>query len=213
MDGRRRTPGRPLRLLVASGGVGFWVLWPLAVAAQPAFDPVQDLTSSLASVGARLPALGISAIASLALGYGAAAVLLLRARVRVAAAAALGAAATTLGVATVRITCPRGARGCSGQASGRSSPLPAADRLHVDLVVAFEVCFVVLAVATGVALLRRGLRGWGVASLVASVVSPALLLGVQLGSADGAWQLPWIATGSLWLLGAAATVPPGKDPL
>ena len=202
-----------MRLVPGAAVLGFWLLWAAAVFAQPAFDPAQDLTSSLASYGARWPGLGIGAIASLAVGYASAALLLRSAGHRLAAVAAAGAAATTAGVAAVRISCPNGARGCSGPGSGRASPRPLLDALHTDLVVAFEVAFVVAAAALAVSALRRGRRAIAAASLAAAVASPTFLLGVQLGSADGAWQLPWITTGCLWLLLVAAAVPPDGRPV
>ena len=201
---------RRLRAVVVGGVAAYWVLWALAVRVQPAFDVTEDLTSHLASYGARLPGLAMAGIGSLAVAYLAAGALLggdttLPRRWRAAVRGGLvTAAAATAAIALARVHCPRGARGCGGPDSGRPSQAPLSDAVHVWAVVAFEVAFVLGVAAAAVGWWRAGRRAPALVSAVAAVASPALLLGVQLGDADGAWQLPWIVNGCAWLCLAAA---------
>ena len=198
-----------LRVAAVACVAALFVLLALAIEAQPAFDLRRDLVSGVASRGAAAPLLGQGAITALALSHLAIGVALLVCRARVAGSAAVIAAVCLLGVAAVQITCPRGARGCSGPESGRSSPRPVADVVHRDLVAVFELASVVLAVAVAAVLLREaGRRALGSALLAAAVVSPAVLLRQQSGVDIGWYQLAWVVTTCLIVLGVVAALRP-----
>ena len=195
--------------LVALGAVP--VLLPLAVRAQPAFDLRRDLMSDLAAKGAAAPALGTGVIAGIVLAHLAVAVVLTAHRLRVAATGAAVAAVGAAGVAAVRITCPRGARGCSGPDSGRAVPKPWTDFAHRDLVAVLAVGALVLAVALGVHL-ARARRPVAAVPLAAAVVGPVLLLRQQAGVDIGWWQLSWVVTTLVPLLVVLLALrAPGRD--
>ena len=196
--------GRGL-LLLGLGGV--LVLLPLSVTAQPAYDLRRDLVSALASHGARLPVLGQVLILTVALAHlGAATVLASQPGRAARAAAASGAvaAAGLVAIAFVRITCPRGARGCSGPESGRAVPRPLADTVHRDLVVVVELGSVALLALLAMQTWRAGDRALAVAVTVSAALSPALLLRQQAGQDIGLYQLGWLAAGLLPLLAVLA---------
>jgi hypothetical protein len=200
-----------LRGIAVAGLAALFMLLVLAIEAQPAFDLRRDLVSGLAARGAASPLLAQGAIAALALAHLAIGAALLMCRLRVAGVAGAVAAVCLVGVAAVQITCPRGARGCSGPESGRSTPRPVADVVHRNLVAVFELASVVLAVAVAVFLLREaGRRTLGSALLAAAVVSPAVLLRQQSGVDIGWYQLAWVVTTCAIVLGVVAALRPSR---
>lgn len=172
------------------------VLLPLAVAAQPAFDPRSDLLSGLAARGAAWPGLGQGVLVSVGVAHLAVVVLLAwdgTARARVPAGAAALAAAACGVIAAAQLTCPRGAAGCSGPDSGRSVPKPFLDGLHRDAVAVLAVAAVVLAVTLAWHLHRSQRRLAATLCVLAGITGPVLLLRQQAGGDIGLWQWGWVA--------------------
>jgi hypothetical membrane protein len=104
----------------------------------------------------------------------------------------------------VRIRCVEGAALCG-----------VGDRMSVDLentrgyvhesaVILATLLLVIAMTALGVALLRSGRRGRGVASLVAAAATVVTFLLVS-GDTPGAAQRVWIAVMTLWAFGVAVS--------
>lgn len=197
---RRPSPSVLARGTAVAGVVAMLALLALAISAQPAFDLRNDLVSALAARGSAAPLLGQLVIAALALSHAATGWALLLRQLRVAGTAALLAAGCLLTIALVQITCPRGARGCSGPDSGRPSVKPLDDVVHRNLVVAFELASVALAASVALHLIRAGRTTSGSALLGTAGLSPLLLWQQQAGLDIGWWQLSWLVVTSVILL-------------
>jgi hypothetical protein len=205
--GMPRNAGRSAGVRAALGGVLAAVaVVPWAAQAQPAYSWRTDLASNLAAHGVRWPVLGRVVIVAVAVAYLGAAAALSAAGQRWTAAAGGLAGLGAAGVATVSMTCPRGAHGCSGPNSGRSWPRPLADVVHRDLVVALEVGSVLLLVGLAVAYWRTGQTGNAALAAALSGASVVLLGRQQAGHDIGFWQLGWLAV----TLSAPALVASGR---
>lgn len=206
--GRGRCGSQLARGIALAGVALSLVLLPVAIGAQPSFDLRRDLMSDLAARGAAMPLLGQAIIASLALSHAALGTSLFLHRLRLAAGAAWVGSVCLVGTAVVQITCPRGASGCSGPDSGRAFPRPAADVVHRDLVAVFELASVVVAVVLARHAFGLGRTRLAVLLSACMVLSPAFLLGQQVGTDIGWWQLSWLAVTCTVVLAAVATLRP-----
>lgn len=186
------------RVAVAVALVGFWGLVAVGGALEPGYSHVEDYVSRLASFGARVPGVGIGAIAALATAHAAGAVVLHRLRAR-PAAVALGAAATSgYVVAAFRIHCPGGAAGCVG--AGDEEPWT--DTVHAVGVVSYEVFLLVAVVASAAWAGRRGRTALGLLWLALALAS-VVAVGRVHEPAAGADQRLWLAVSTVWLLTVA----------
>jgi hypothetical membrane protein len=181
----------------------FWVTVIVAASSNPGYSHRRDYVSALASQGAERPWLGVLAIASVGVAF-----LLTSRLVRpFSRTAAIAVALSGIGLvvgAFVRIRCVEGAALCG-----------VGDRMSVDLentrgyvhesaVILATLLLVIAMTALGVALLRSGRRGRGVASLVAAAATVVTFLLVS-GDTPGAAQRVWIAVMTLWAFGVAVS--------
>jgi hypothetical membrane protein len=181
----------------------FWVAVIVAASSNPSYSHRRDYVSALASQGAERPWLGILAIASVGVAF----LLtsrLVRAFSRTAAiAVALSGVGLVIG-AFARLRCAEGAAYC-GVGDRMSIDLEnTRGYVHESAVIVATVLLVIAMTALGVALLRNGRRGGGIASLVAAAATVVTFLLVS-GDTPGAEQRVWIAVMTLWALGVAVS--------
>ena len=196
----RRSPALPALAVVAALAVA-WAALLAAAAVNPGYSHRRDYVSVLAARGVEQPWLGVLGIAAVGLAGLGAGVLVWRLS-RAGAAALVAAGVGFVVTALVRIDCPRGAAGCG--LGGRFELQGSAEVGHWTAAVASTVLVLAGTALVGAALWRRGRGGAAAASLAASAVTLAALLGTG-GDAPGTVQRIWIVAMSLWLLGVAAS--------
>lgn len=188
----------------------FWVAVLVAGSANPHYSHSRDYISSLASVGAERPWLGMFAIGAVGV-----ALLLTSAFVRpMSRTAAIAVALAGVGyvvAAFARLRCADGAAFC-GVGDRQSTDLEnTRGYVHEAAVIGSTLLLVIAMTALGIALLRGGRRAGGIASLVAAgatVVTFALVS----GDTPGAEQRIWVAVMMLWTLSVALwTIARGTD--
>ncbi len=202
-------PPRPAPLLVAVPLAGFAVLVAVGGALQPGYEHRRDYVSSLASVGARAPAVGVAAIAVLALAHAGGAVLLRRtAGARAAVVLLAGCASSGLVVAAARIPCPYGAAGCGTVAP--AAPRTLGGEVHGWAVAVYAVLVAAAMLAAARPALRAGHRALAAASVPLAVASVALVLAQTASTSPGGWQRAWLAVSAGWLLLVAGAAGAGR---
>jgi hypothetical protein len=121
-----------------------------------------------------------------------------------------GVAVALAGIAFVaaaffRITCVEGAAQC-GVGDRMDIDLHGAEAVTHEVLTALGTLLLVVAMtAAGVARLRGGHRGLGIASLVAAIATVATFF-AQEGSSPGGMQRVWVLVMCAWLAGAAIYV-------
>lgn len=193
----------PRTLPVVAPLSAFVALAALGGALQPDYSHRRDYLSALASVGARAPAVGVSALLALALAHaGGAAAVRRTAGARLAPALLLGAAASGVVIASARISCPGGAAGCS---TGTGSPGDSlAGVVHGRAVGAYAVLVVLAMITTVRPAWRAGHSVLAAASPPCAAASAGLLLAQLASPTPGGWQRGWVAVSVGWLLLAGA---------
>jgi hypothetical membrane protein len=179
----------------------FWTAVMIAGSRNPDYSQSRDYVSALASIGAENAWLGMFAIAAI----GVALVLTSRLVKPFSRTAAIAVALAGLGFvvgAFARIRCVEGAAYC-GVGDRMSIDLEnTRGYVHESAVVLATVLLVIAMTALGVAVLRGGRRGVGIASLVAAFAT-VLTFALVSGDSPGTMQRIWIAVMTLWAIGVA----------
>jgi Protein of unknown function (DUF998) len=172
------------RWLVPACVAGFWVLVLVAGQVNPGYVLTRDYISALASRGADQAWLGVLALVLLPLAHGAVG-LLLRGRAPVVASGLAVSVLAGLVVASMRISCPGGAAGCSvsgrRSVSGQVRTTDWMDAVHGKAVATYGILMVAVLLAAAVSLWATD-RGLAIASGVLGPVS----LGLLVATAGGA---------------------------
>jgi Protein of unknown function (DUF998) len=193
------TKRRVAAIAVLAGVAGFWCAILVAAAAEPGYSHRRDYVSTLASRGAELGELAVVAILAAAAAMVGAALLVRRAS-RTAAVlvglAGFGFAAAAL----TRLECANGAAGCG--LGGRFEVSGGIEIGHWMATTVSSVLLVSGIALTGVALLRRGRRVTGFASLGAAATVTAAFLATG-GDQPGLPQRVGIVVGAGWLAAVA----------
>jgi hypothetical membrane protein len=179
----------------------FWVAVVVAGFVNPHYSHARDYISALASVGAEHPWLGMLAIAAVGVAFVLTAVLVNVFSRTAAVAVGLAGVGYVFG-AFARLRCLEGAAFC-GVGDRVSEDLEnTRGYVHETAVVASTLLLVIAMTALGIALLRRGERPVGVASLVAAVAT-VVTFALVSGDTPGAEQRLWVAVMTLWTVGVA----------
>ena len=179
----------------------FWVAVVVAASANPDYSHSRDYISALASVGAERPWLAMLAIGAVGVAFLLTSALL-RPFSRTAALAAALAGTGYLVAAVARIRCVEGAAAC-GVGDRQSTDLEnTRGYIHETAVIGSTVLLVVAMVAFGIALLRRGRRAGGIASLVAASAT-VITFALVSGDSPGTEQRIWVAVMMCWTVGVA----------
>lgn len=186
-------------VLVLAGIGCFWAGILVAAAAEPGYRHRRDYVSTLASRGAEHGELAVLAIVAAAAAMLVAS-LLVRELSRIAAVAIALAGAGFVVAAFTRLECANGAAGCG--LGGRFEISGGTEIGHWTATTVSSVLLIAGIALTGWALLRRGRRWWGVASLAAAAVTTAAFLATG-GDNPGAVQRVGIVVGTGWLAALA----------
>jgi Protein of unknown function (DUF998) len=197
--GGMRHPKEWPRWLVPVAVAGFWVLVLVAGQVNPGYVLTRDYISALASRGAEQAWLGVLALVLLPLAHGAVALLLRRGAPVVAAGLAVSVLAGLV-VASMRISCPGGAAGCS--VAGQVRTTDWMDAVHGKAVAAYGVLMVAVLLSAAVSLWATD-RGLAIASGVLGPVSLGLLLATAGGARPGGPQRLWLLVNTGWLVAVA----------
>jgi len=180
---------------VLAGVAGFWVAILVAGALEPGYANRRDYVSTLAAHGAAHAGLAIVGIVAAA-GAMVAASLLVRPLSRAAAGAIVVAGAGFVVVAFARLECANGAAGCG--LGGRFEVSGSTEIGHWTATTVSSILLIVGIALTGVALVRRGRRAAGIASLAAAAAIAAAFLATG-GDMPGQMQRVGIAVATGWL--------------
>ncbi len=178
-----------------AGVVGFWVAILVAGALEPGYTNRRDYVSTLAAHGAAHAGLAIVGIVAAA-GAMVAASLLVRPLSRAAASAVALAGAGFVVVAFTRLDCANGAAGCG--LGGRLEVSGSTEIGHWTATTVSSILLIVGIALTGVALVRRGRRAAGIASLAAAAAIAAAFLATG-GDMPGQMQRVGIVVATGWL--------------
>jgi len=182
-------------ITVLAGVAGFWVAILVAGALEPGYANRRDYVSTLAAHGAAHAGLAIVGIVAAA-GAMVAASLLVRPLSRAAAGAIVVAGAGFVVVAFARLECANGAAGCG--LGGRFEVSGSTEIGHWTATTVSSILLIVGIALTGVALVRRGRRAAGIASLAAAAAIAAAFLATG-GDMPGQMQRVGIAVATGWL--------------
>lgn len=171
----------------------------VAAAAEPGYRHRRDYVSTLASRGAEHGDLAVFAILAVAAAMLVAS-LLVRELSRAAALAIALAGAGFVVAALTRLECANGAAGCG--LGGRFEISGGTEIGHWTATTISSILLIAGIALTGWALLRRGRRWWGVASLAAAAVTSGAFLATG-GQNPGAIQRVGIVVGTGWLAAIA----------
>lgn len=196
LGGAVPSPGRSLTWAVVAAVAAFWLLVFVAGSLNPGYAPSRDYVSALASRGARSAWLGVTALVVLPMAHlGVAAIL--RRRAPVVAGGLVACVLAGLVVASMRISCPRGAAGCS--VGGQLRRTDWLDATHGRVVAVYGVVMVAVLVTITVTRWSRA-RGVAAASAVLAPVSGLLLLMSTGGAHPGLPQRLWLLVNTGWLV-------------
>jgi hypothetical protein len=185
--------------LVLAGVAGFWIAVLVAASLEPGYTHRRDYVSTLAARGAAHPGLAILAILAAASAMLAAA-LLVRRISRAAALLVAVAGAGFVVAAFTRLECANGAAGCG--LGGRFEVSGSTEIGHWTATTVSSILLIVGIALTGIALVRRGRRAAGVASLAAAAVTAGAFLATG-GETPGVMQRVGIAAATGWLAALA----------
>jgi hypothetical protein len=184
---------------VLAGVTCFWAAILVAGALEPGYASRRDYVSTLAARGAAHPWLAMLGIVAAA-GAMVAASLLLRSVSRAAAVTVALAGAGFLVVAFTRLDCANGAAGCG--LGGRFEVSGSTEIGHWTATTVSSVLLIAGIALTGVALVRRGRRAAGIASLAAAAVVTGAFLATG-GDLPGRMQRIGIVVATGWLAALA----------
>ena len=196
MRGRRVTW---IALGVIAGIAVFWGGILAAAALEPGYSHERDYVSTLAARGAEQAGLAILAIVAAA-GAMAFAALLLRPYSRAAALLVALAGAGFVVAAFTRLECPNGAAGCG--LGGRFEVSGSTEIGHWTATTVSSVLLIAGIALTGVALVRRGRRLAGIASVATAAVTAGAFLATG-GDNPGVIQRIGIVAATAWLVAFA----------
>lgn len=190
--------------LAVVAGIGvFWGGILVAAALEPGYSNRRDYVSTLAARGADQAGVAILAIVAAAVAMVSAA-WLLRPYSRAAAALVALAGIGFVVAAFTRLECPNGAAGCG--IGGRFEVSGSTEIGHWTATTVASVLLIAGIALTGVALVRRGQRLAGIASLVAAAVTAIAFLATG-GDSPGVIQRIGILVATGWLAAfALATI-------
>ena len=197
-------------LAVIAGIAVFWSGMLAAAALEPSYSHRRDYVSTLAAHGAEHAGLAILAILAAA-GAMIVASRLLRPHSRAAALMVALAGAGFVVAALTRLECPNGAAGCG--LGGRFEVSGSTEIGHWTATTVSSVLLIGGIALTGVALVRRGRRLAGIASVGAAAVTAGAFLATG-GDSPGVVQRIGIGAATGWLAACALTTharPPAKD--
>ena len=191
---------------VLAGVACFWSAILVAAALEPRYSNRRDYVSTLAARGAEHAAVAIFAIVAVAVAM-ALASLLVRRLSRLAAVAIALAGVGFVAAAFTRLECPNGAAGCG--LGGRFEISGATEVSHWTATTVASVLLIAGIALTGIALIRRGRRVGGLATLSAAAVTAAAFLATG-GSTPGLTQRIGIVVATAWLAVFAAAAFAGQ---
>lgn len=178
-----------------AGVAGFWVAILVAGALEPGYTNRRDYVSTLAAHGAAHAGLAIVGIVAAA-GAMVAASLLVRPLSRAAAGAIVIAGVGFVVVAFTRLECANGAAGCG--LGGRFEVSGSTEIGHWTATTVSSILLIAGIALTGAALVRRGRRAAGIASLAAAAAIAGAFLATG-GDMPGEMQRVGIAVATGWL--------------
>ncbi len=182
-------------VLVLGGVACFWVAFLVAAALEPGYTHRRDYVSTLAARGAEHAELAMFAIVAAAVSMLFTSVLVRH--VSRLAAVAIGLAGVGFVVAAfTRLECPDGAAGCG--LGGRFEVSGSTEIGHWTATTVSTILLVAGIGLSGIALIRRGHRIAGVASLAAAGVTAGAFLATG-GENPGVMQRIGIVVGTGWL--------------
>ncbi len=184
-----------IALAVVAGIAVFWGAILAAASFEPGYSHRRDYVSTLAAHGAESAGLAILAIVAAA-GAMVFASLLLRPHSRAAALMVGLAGAGFVVAAFTRLECPNGAAGCG--LGGRFEVSGSTEIGHWTATTVSSVLLIGGIALTGVALVRRGRRLAGIASVAAAAVTAGAFLATG-GDSPGVSQRIGIAVATAWL--------------
>jgi Protein of unknown function (DUF998) len=192
-----------IAVAVLAGIAVFWGAILAAADVEPGYSHRRDYVSTLAAHGAEGAGLAILAIVAAA-GAMVSAAWLMRPYSRVAAALVALAGVGFVVAAFTRLECPNGAAGCG--LGGRFEVSGSTEIGHWTATTVSSVLLIVGIALTGAALLRRGHRFAGVASLAAAALTTGAFLATG-GDSPGVIQRVGILVATGWLAAfALATI-------
>jgi Protein of unknown function (DUF998) len=188
-----------IALAVVAGIVVFWGAILAAAAVEPDYSNRRDYVSTLAAHGAEQAGLAILAIVAAA-GAMVLAAWLLRPYSKAAALLMALAGAGFVVAAFTRLECPNGAAGCG--LGGRFEVSGSTEIGHWTATTVSTVLLIAGIALTGVALVRRGRRLAGVASVAAGALTAGAFLATG-GDSPGGIQRIGILVATGWLAAVA----------
>ena len=200
---------RAFSLLVLTGVASFWTAILVAAALEPGYTHRRDYISTLAAHGAAHPELAILAIVAVAAAMLVASLLAWRLSRLGSVAIALAGVGFAVAAFT-RLDCPNGAAGCG--LGGRFEISGATEVGHWSATTVASILLIAGIALIGLALLRRGQRIAGAATLAVAMVTAASFLATG-GDSPGVSQRIGIVVATAWLavVAVSAAVRPG-DP-
>jgi hypothetical protein len=196
---RRRSSAAVVAVLVLGGIACFWGAFLVAAALEPGYTHRRDYVSTLAARGAEHAALAMFAIVAAAASMLFAS-LLVRHVSRLAAVAIALAGVGFVVAAFTRLECPGGAAGCG--LGGRFEISGSTEIGHWTATTVATILLIAGIGLTGIALIRRGHRIAGVASLAAAGITAGAFLATG-GEDPGVMQRVGIVVGTGWLVAFA----------
>ena len=187
--------GTSIALAVVAGIAVFWGAIIAAAALEPGYSHRRDYVSTLAARGAEAAGLAIVAILAAA-GAMVCASLLLRPHSKAAALLVALAGVGFVVAAFTRLECPNGAAGCG--LGGRFEVSGSTEIGHWTATTVSSVLLIAGIALMGVALVRRGRRLAGIASLSAAAVTAGAFLATG-GDSPGVIQRVGIVVATGWL--------------
>ena len=184
-----------IALAVVAGVAVFWGAILAAASFEPGYSQRRDYVSTLAAHGAERAELAILAIVAVA-GAMLFASLLLRPHSKAAALMVALAGVGFVVAAFTRLECPNGAAGCG--LGGRFEVSGSTEIGHWTATTVSSVLLIAGIALTGVALVRRGQRLAGIASVAAAALTAGAFLATG-GDNPGAIQRIGIAVATAWL--------------
>jgi len=184
-----------IALAVVAGIAVFWAAILAAAAVEPGYSNRRDYVSTLAARGAEQAGIAMLAIVAVAAAMVFAS-LLLRRYSKVAAVLVALAGVGFAVAAFTRLECPNGAAGCG--LGGRFEISGSTEIGHWTATTVSSVLLIAGIALTGVALIRRGRRLAGIASIAAAAVTAGAFLATS-GDNPGVIQRIGILVATGWL--------------
>ena len=184
-----------IALAIVAGIAVFWAAILAAAAVEPGYSNRRDYVSTLAARGAEQAGIAMLAIVAVAAAMVFAS-LLLRRYSKVAAVLVALAGVGFAVAAFTRLECPNGAAGCG--LGGRFEISGSTEIGHWTATTVSSVLLIAGIALTGVALIRRGRRLAGIASIAAAAVTAGAFLATS-GDNPGVIQRIGILVATGWL--------------